>query len=346
VEIGSNSNFYLILPISNYDVVVSYVAENREKFYLSKIELTLSVKIHWTMATIDLFRDAFTTSKSMAIIDSTETKIYVVNSFISSIYFYTLSKDTGETIGTQYRSEGFGGSPDILSLAEVDQTIYIFYENVNKYITVFDIKSKEFISDYHITDKVVSVNFLSITFSNYVYLFGKRTRPHKFYASRTYKTAVASLPYIELNEVMRMQPSKSNLELHRSKNLTFLYSTNIIQDGLSPNFYSTPNFSSNKTYYSSVWNDDHYEFNLLRNTEYVLNFTWTCQHRQSQEKVKYNLETMMGDIGNWVSLDVVNNVLRLNKTPFVKSPSTYFFVLNSTWGKESMRKDFHITISP
>jgi hypothetical protein len=347
VEVISANTIHNFLPISSIDAMISYKLTSGDSLYFSKLSIELLFQVGWTMSTSCPVGGGWVTMNSLSILDSTNTKIYALNSYDGRQQLYTLNKDTGQMMGAQYVSTQYVTTYTVFTLFEANHKLYMLFGDSTKYVLIYDIISNGFSSKYEIPNTSIVVNHIAYLNSDFVFLFGMKTSPTStFYTSRAFHTAIDSLLYVQNSSGVGMTLIRTDYALSVETNPSVTPSSPTLANISSLNPEPSPTIMGVVSYYTSVWNDNHYEAHLLPSTLYTLNFTWTCQHRQSIIPVNQQLLDLSGDMGSWVMLNTVQGSLSLNKTPDVASPTTYTFKLKYSWASEESYKKFFITVAP
>jgi hypothetical protein len=107
---------------------------------------------------------------SLAILDTSMTKIYVLQSYNYALQFYTLNETSGATLGTQYFSGTFATQVEVYSMLEANERVFMLYGDNLNYILIYDIQTDTFTSHYSITSSVYLINALAYSSSNFIYL--------------------------------------------------------------------------------------------------------------------------------------------------------------------------------
>jgi hypothetical protein len=348
VEVDLASTIHNFLPISSIEAVISYKQTSGYSLYFAKLSIESSPQFGWTISTSCPGVGGWAVENSLAILDSTNTKIYALSAYDGTLQLYTLNKDTGEMVGTQYVSAQFPTTYTVFTLFEANHKLYMLFGDSIRYVLIYDINSNGFSNEYEIPSASIVINHIAYLNSDFVFFFGTKASPSlTFYTSRAYHTAIDSLLYVQDSSVVSMTPIGTNYALNSETNpslLTFSSQNAYTISPPSPDFYYT--LTGIITYYTSIWDNEHYEAHLLPFTFYTLNFTRTCQHRQSTTPVSQQLLGLSGDMVNWVIFDTAQGLVSLDKTPDAASPTTYTFKVKYSWVTEESYKTFFITVAP
>jgi hypothetical protein len=280
-----------------------------------------------------------------AILSSDGTKFYITVDFDDHFLFYTLSEATGEVISTMYKYNHSATGGTIGNFIEAQDRLYLHFSLTNNQVLVYNVTTNKF--DYSWWESKASVDLQSIRVSknDFMILTGLLGTASLIFES--YYSTFSAFP-AAVNSAFAMDSFSSGNYLIVDRSASGEVNYNSYVSGSYDSFdvgdyYTYATSAQTIVYAVSVWNLDHYEPDLLPNTRYELNFSWTCYIAPHTKTITYSLVSIEGEsVPNWASIDLVNKKVVLDKTP--TEPGVYKFGFSAAYDIENEVKNIYLTV--
>jgi hypothetical protein len=280
-----------------------------------------------------------------AILSPDGTKFYIMVDFDDHFLFYTLNEDTGEVMSTMYKYDHSVTGGTIGNFIDAQNRLYLHFSLTYNQILVYNVTTNKF--DYSWWENKASVDLQSIRVSKNDFMIFTGISGTVSLMYQNYYSAFSAYPG-GVNSAFAMDSFSSGNYLIIDRNASEEVNYNLYLSGSFDSFdvgdyYIYTTSAQTIIYPMSVWNLDHYEPDLLPNTRYELDFSWTCYIAPHTRTITYSLVSIEGEsVPNWASIDLVNKKVVLDKTP--TEPGVYKFGFSSAYDIENEVKNIYLTV--
>jgi hypothetical protein len=283
-------------------------------------------------------------------VSDTGSEVYLLDNFDNHILFYTFDEKTGEVI-SMHKHDNMAATPTIGDVYEVNKRVYMLFDFTDTQILIYNTTTRRFDYSYWKDGSSRPIQNYCITKGDFMISFSVDPAALDLTLSKSHYTTFYEWNLWSISSFVLNPFSSGNHEIVDRSGADDVNYTEYLSNSLIPlstiGFYSITNSSPVESYRVSIWNMDHYESNLLPNTRYELDFTWTCAHPAAFTILTYSLDGINAEsVPGWASIDLPNKKVVLDSTPDIKDVSYYKFGFKAEWCSKTAVKNIYFTVTP